>query len=78
MGCNCKKKIELEEKYGEEQEETLMGKWVRLLSKVIFFVLLIVMTIIVAPIMIIVVIYKVTLSKNKTFVLPKFLGKYLK
>ena len=40
MSCNCKRKIELEEKYGTEEEETIIEKITRILFKIGLFLIL--------------------------------------
>lgn len=58
MGCNCKRGVELEEKYGENVEETPIEKGLRLLYKVAVFALVLVLGIVVSPIAIIYVLYR--------------------
>ena len=78
MGCNCKKKIALEDEYGVKEREGIIGKSVRFLLKIAMFLILVALSVIVVPIMIFVIIYKLTLGKSTRIILPKFLGKYLK
>ncbi len=78
MACNCKKKIELEDKYGVLEEETYLEKINRFFLRIFIFILLVVLAIIIMPIMFAIIIYKIAFGKNTTIVLPKFLGKYLK
>lgn len=77
MACNCKRKIELEDKYGIEEEETILQKLNRFFIKVIFMVLAIGVTVVVAPILVIMSFYKVFFGNGK-ITLPNFLSKYLK
>lgn len=78
MGCNCKKKIALEDEYGVKEEETLFGKTIRILMKTFTHLLLIVLTLVTVPVVTLMIIYTIVFKKNNRLVLPKFLGKYLK
>ena len=78
MACNCKKRNEIEERYGVKEEESFIGKIYRQLWKVIFFVITIMLAIVITPIMILVIIYKIFFGKGKPIMLPKQLSKYLK
>lgn len=78
MACNCKKKIEIETKYGEPMEQTWFSKMYVLGTKVVVFLIVLSIVIVLVPILIVVSIYKMFFSKNKAIVLPKFLSKYLR
>lgn len=78
MACNCKKRNEIEEKYGVREEESFFGKCYRQLWKIIIFVVAIGLGIIITPIMIFIVIYKLFFGNGKPIVLPKQLSKYLR
>jgi hypothetical protein len=77
MGCSCKKKKEIEDKYGVEEEKTILGEVNRFIWKVVFFIMMLCIAVVVIPFTIIAAIYTMAFSKNKTIYLPKFLGKYL-
>ena len=77
MSCNCKRAREIEEKYGEEQEESLFWKGYRFLWKIIFNLILIVLAIIVTPIIIFMVLYNIVVGRENILMLPKQLRKYL-
>ena len=78
MACNCKKKRILENKYAEVSEKDWLGKVHELILKIIGFLFVFSITFVLAPIMISVAIFKMFFSKNKSIVLPNFLGKYMK
>lgn len=78
MSCNCKRKLELEEKYGVEESETLYEKTMRFLFKVALFLVLMASLVVVIPIMMVIVFYTFVFAKDKTIILPKFFGKYLR
>ena len=77
MSCNCKRAREIEEKYGEEQEENLFWKGYRFLWRIIFALILIVLAIIVTPIIIFMVLYNIVVGRENILMLPKQLRKYL-
>jgi len=77
MSCNCKKKIVLEDKYGENVEENFLNKASRFLVKGLIFLIFCVLAIVIIPIMVFMAIYQLTFGKGR-IVLPKFLGKYMK
>jgi hypothetical protein len=78
MACNCKKKIELENKYGTDENEDLFTKTYRYTFKAMIFALVVLIAIVVTPAVILVAIYKVIFKNNESIILPKFLSKYLK
>lgn len=78
MSCNCKRKLELESKYGVEESETLYEKGMRFLFKVSLFLILVASLVVVIPILMVVVFYTFVFAKDKTIILPKFFGKYLR
>ena len=77
MSCGCKRKIELENKYGIDEEETIFQKGFRVVMKVGFMLLSIILTLIIAPVFIMISFYKIFFGDNK-ITLPNFLGKYLR
>lgn len=78
MACNCKKKIEFENKYGVDEKEDLFTKTYRYTFKAMIFALVVLIAMIVTPAIILVAIYKVIFKNNESIVLPEFLSKYLK
>ena len=77
MSCGCKRKIEIEDKYGVDEEENIFQKSVRNILKILFMGLSILFTLIIAPVLVIISFYKIFFGNNK-IALPSFLGKYLK
>lgn len=77
MACNCKRKIELEDKYGEKEEEGLFTKLSRYALKAFVFALTIFSAIILIPIMIFVVIYKIFFAKKREIILPKAFRRFM-
>lgn len=78
MGCNCKKKIEIEEKYGEEESASLLSQAARKIATAFAMILFIVLAIALTPIIIILIIYAVVFRKDNNVILPKFMRKYMK
>lgn len=78
MSCNCKRKIELEEKYGENEELSWVYQLKQKISRIFGIMLFIAMVVILTPIIICIIIYSVIFRKNNEVILPKFLRKYMK
>jgi lipopolysaccharide/colanic/teichoic acid biosynthesis glycosyltransferase len=78
MACNCKKKIEIEDKYGVPQEETTLEKGFRLSYRVMIFTFAILITMVVAPTIIIIALYKMIFKNSEPIVLPEFMSKYMR
>jgi hypothetical protein len=78
MACNCKRKAEIEKKYGVKVKETIFRKGYRYFMKVVMTAIVIVLSLAITPIMALYVIFAVLFKKDKAIVLPKILGKYLK
>lgn len=78
MGCNCKKKIVLEDTYGTKEEESMLGKANRYLWKVILFIVFVALACLLIPILVFVIIFQLCFKKEPKIVLPKFLGKYMR
>lgn len=75
MACKCKRKAEIEEKYGEPIEKTLNDKIGDFCLKIFGFVFVLLLTFVLTPLILFVGVYKMFFSKNKTIVLPKFISK---
>lgn len=75
MSCNCKRKIELEEKYGTEEEETIIEKITRILFKIGLFIILFMSLVIIVPIFLIKIFYMIIFTNNRTVWIPDFLKK---
>ena len=75
MSCNCKRKIELEEKYGTEEEETIIEKITRILFKIGLFLLLLTSLAVIVPIFLIKIFYMIIFTNNRTVWIPNFLKK---
>jgi spore maturation protein SpmA len=78
MGCNCKKKMVLEDKYGVKEEESLASKAKRYFWKCAIFLVFIAASFILIPTLVLMAIYQISFKRNPKIVLPKFLGKYMK
>ena len=78
MACNCKKTNDLQDKYGEQVEESAFEKSQRYIFKIMIFALVILMMIVVTPVIVVTAIYKMVFKNNETIVLPEFLSKYMK
>lgn len=78
MSCNCKRKIELENKYGEDEEMSILGKIMQKISRFLAILIFLICTILVTPIIILMMCYSVIFRKNNDIVLPKFMRKYMK
>lgn len=77
MACNCKRKIEVEEKYGVVEYENWSRKVIRYFFRAFFMVFTIVASMVIIPIMILVSCYKAFFGDGK-ITLPNFLGKYMR
>lgn len=75
MSCNCKRKIELEEKYGTEEEETIIEKITRILFKIGLFLILLMSLVVIVPIFLIKIFYMIIFTNNRTVWIPNFLKK---
>ena len=75
MSCNCKRKIELEEKYGTEEEETIIEKITRILFKIGLFLILFMSLTVIVPIFLIKIFYMIIFTNNRTVWIPNFLKK---
>jgi hypothetical protein len=78
MGCNCKKKMVLDEAYGVTRNENLLQKSYNYLWKLIMFPIILVLACIIVPILIFSIVYLMVFKKEIKIVPPKFLGKYMK
>ena len=78
MACNCKRSLEIQDKYGVKEEESFIEKSYRQLWRIFVFFIVIALGIVVTPIVIIVVLYNFFFGKNKGIVFPSQLAKYLK
>ena len=77
MGCNCKKKMVLDEAYGVTRNENLLQKSYNYLWKLIMFPIILVLACIIVPILIFSIVYQMVFKKDIKIVPPKFLGKYM-
>jgi hypothetical protein len=78
MGCNCKKKIVLDEAYGVARNENILQKSYNYLWKLIMFPIILILACIIVPILIFSIVYQMVFKKEIKIVPPKFLGKYMK
>ena len=77
MGCNCKKKIVLDEAYGVARNENLLQRLHRYLWRLIMFPIILVLACIIVPILIFSIVYQMVFKKDIKIVPPKFLEKYM-
>lgn len=78
MSCNCKRKREIEEKYGTNEDNGFWEKIWIFIIRIPFFIILTILSLAIIPIFVLYIIYKVSFTNGGEVVLPKFLGKYLK
>lgn len=78
MSCNCKRKIDIEEQFGEPMDENLFEKLSRFMKRITVFIIFLGLALILIPTIVIIAMYKLVFSKNPTISMPKFLGKYFK
>ena len=79
MGCNCKQRNAVIEKYGEPEEESVLEKASRSFLKLILFVVALILGVVITPIILFTAIYKIMFAKGekRMLVLPKVLSKHL-
>ena len=78
MSCDCKKKMILEDKYGEKVDETVFDKTLRFCWSLMMFSIAILLAVVIVPVMVVIIIYKLAFKDDTNIILPNFLGKYLK
>ena len=77
MACNCKKKKEIESKYGTPIAQSFFDKAYNLMTKTLYFIMLAATLLIVVPTVIVICAFKIVFDKERKFVFPKFLTKQL-
>ncbi len=77
MACNCKRIKRFEDTFGIPEEESILSKVMRIMSKVLLFLIAIGLTIVIAPCITLIAIYKIVWGKDNRIVLPKFIRKYM-
>ena len=77
MACNCKKKKEIESKYGTPIAQSFFDKAYNLITKILYFIILASILLIAVPIVIVICAFKIVFDKDRKFVFPKFLMKQL-
>jgi hypothetical protein len=77
MGCNCKKANNLLDKYGVEQEESILSKVNRTAWKLIVILIGFVLGIVLVPIVVVMAIYY-QVFLGKPIKMPKWVVKYIK
>ena len=70
MGCNCKRKIELEDKYGEKVEEGLLERLTRGIVRALLALTTVVFAIVITPFAIIYLLLKLFFSRDKGIMFP--------
>jgi hypothetical protein len=78
MACNCKRGLEIQDKYGVDVEETVGEKAYRYAWKVLIAIIALGLTIVVVPAVMVLIVYSVIFGNGKPIKLPKQLSKYLK
>ena len=77
MSCNCKRKIDLENKYGTNEPENSFQRIVRNSLKLSMVILVIPLVLVIAPIYTIIAFYKAFFGDGKVL-LPNIIRKHLK
>ena len=77
MACNCKKRLEFEEKYGTKMVETYLQKSYRVMLKVAIILIGFVLGIVAVPVVISVLIFNQVFRNGKGLTIPKVLTKYM-
>ena len=77
MACNCKKRLEFEEKYGTKMVETYLQKSYRVMLKVAIILIGFVLGIVAVPVVISVLIFNQVFRGGKGLTIPKVLTKYM-
>lgn len=78
MACNCKKKIEIEEKYGEPQEEGLLEVISRYIGRFIMVLIVACLSIFIFPLVLCVIFCQVLMGKEMQVSIPDFITRRLK
>jgi len=78
MACNCKKAIQIEDRYGTKIEESLLQKTRRTFGKILVLLIGFGLSIVVVPVITVVLIYNQIFREGKGITIPKMLSKYLK
>ena len=78
MGCNCKKAIQIEDRYGTKMEENLLQKTRRNLIKILVLLIGFGLGIVIVPVVTVVLIYNQIFRGGKGLTMPKMLSKYLR
>jgi len=78
MSCNCKRSLEIQDKYGVDVEETVGEKAYRHAWKVLIALIALGLTIVVVPAVMVLIVYSIIFGNGKPIKLPKQLSKYLK
>ena len=78
MGCNCKKIKKIQDKYGQKEQESILGKGYRYMMKLLTFPIVLGIGIVLVPFLLIFLICKIFFGNmDKPFVLPD-LSKFYK
>lgn len=77
MGCNCKKINKVTEKYGMDEEKSLLYKVAVSLYRIVLFLFALVMAVVITPVIVVVAMYKICFTDDRRIVLPKPLSKHM-
>ncbi len=78
MACACKKKIEMEKKYGTPTSESILDKCYRYAYRCMIFAIAILFALVLTPIIVFMGLYKIIFKNGEPLVLPKFLSQYMR
>lgn len=79
MGCACKHKVELEDKYGVKENENILEKANRYLMRVVFFIIILALALVLIPVLVLVFVFQAAFMPNKLGIkLPSFMSKYMR
>jgi hypothetical protein len=77
MSCNCKRSLELQDKYGVDVEESIGEKVYRYIWKVLIAFIALGLSIVVVPVAMVIIMYSIIFGDGKPVKLPNWLAKYL-
>lgn len=78
MGCNCKRALQIQEKYGTEVNENTFQKVYRVLLKIIILLIGLVFGVILVPVVVFILIFNQVFRDGKGITIPKKLSKYIR
>jgi len=78
MACSCKKKVEIEDKYGVPANETILEKCFRYTYRCMLFAIAILIALVVTPTLVFIALYKMIFKNGEPIILPEFMSKYMR